>query len=631
MKPLRLIRLLSGALVILIALTVGFVWTACRVYVPADKCLVLIRETGTPLPAGERIAGPGQKGIQRDTLGPGRYFFNPWVWDWELHDLVQVSAGDPAKWREYYAEAASDAAAPVIEGDWPQIGILVNKVGRAAPAGIEVVDVGYQGIQKDVLTPGTYRINPYIFEVKKELATIIPLGFCGVVTSQLGAMPGLETVEEISVGPDGQPVKGHPKVIQKLAEPGQRGVLRDVLQPGIYYLNPYVHKVQIVQVGYNQIAQLARRVKTAKGQELVQMQNISQQQATEMDAQEISTHITFPSKDGFTIDVEVTVVWGRHPARIAEMLNRFGDIAKIKQIILGQMRSICRNMGSEYESTDFIRGEKREQYQHGVTETLRRACRERDIEILIALIHNIEVHGGAAVQQGDLDLKTTIQRGYIAKEQDLTKQVQRDTAKVRANLETAKVAVEIAREQIAADTRKKTAEIKAEGEKKAREIDAQRDLEVATVEQQIAELDADTTRLLGKAQADVEELKNQADADGKRLMVQAFGSGTAYNLYTFAENFSPESIRLIFAGEGTFWTDLSRLQDVAGLKLLQSTEAPPREPRLPASENAPRAPASEPEPRATASDAVEPRVKEPPPAAKPPEPAKEKPATPRKK
>ncbi len=614
MKSLRLIKLVIGTAAVLAALAVGFIWTVCRVYVPANKCLVVIRKTGTPLPAGERVAGSGQKGIQRDTLGPGRYFFNPWVWDWELHELVQVSAGDPAKWREYYEVAAGDTLPPAIEGEWPQIGILVNKVGRRAPDGGEVVDAGYQGIQKIVLTPGTYRINPFVFEVKKELATIIPLGFCGVVTSQLGEMPGVETVEEISVGPDGQPVKGHPKVIQKLAEPGQRGVLRDVLQPGIYYLNPYVHKVQIVQVGYNQISQTARRVKTAKGQEL--LQNISQQQAADLGAQEISTHITFPSKDGFTIDVEVTVVWGRHPARIAEMLNRFGDIEKIKLIILGQMRSICRNMGSEYVSTDFIRGEKREQYQHGVTETLRRACRERDIEILIALIHNIEVHGNPDAQQGDMDLKTTIQRRFIATEQDLTKQVQRETAKVRANLETAKVAVDIAREQIVADTRKKVAEIKAEGEKKAREIDAQRDLDVATVEKQVAELDAETTRLLGKAHADVEELKNQADADGKRLMVQAFGSGTAYNLYTFAENFSPESIRLIFAGEGTFWTDLNRLQDVASLKLLQSTEKPP----------AVEKPAEPP----PAPKAVEP-AKEPPPAVKPTEPAKEKPAAPRKK
>jgi len=607
MNPARIVAVAFGVVLILGALVLGFVWSTCRVYVPHDKCLVLIRKTGNPLPAGEKIAGPGQKGIQRETLGPGRYFFNPWVWDWELHDLVEVAAGDPATWKEYYGEASADTEFPKIEGAWPQIGILVNKVGKPAPVETEVVDEGYQGIQKQVLTPGTYRINPQVYEVKTVLATVVPLGCGGVVTSQLGDMPGVETVEEVSVGPDGQPVKGHPKVIQKLAEPGQRGVVRNVLPPGIYYLNPYVHKVYIVQVGYNQISQFAVRMKSAKGQAPVQ---VSEQQLAEMSGKgtkgqpqprpqqqqvvqaqrqeaaplspaEIDTHITFPSKDGFTIDIEVTVVWGRHPAHIAEMLNRFGDVQKIKQIILSQMRSICRNVGSEYESTDFIRGEKRELYQQEVTDTLRRVCRERDIEILIALIHNIEVHGGAEVEKGGMDLKGTIQRGYIAKEQDLTKQAQRETAKVKADLETAKVAVEIAREQISAESRKNVAQIKAEGEKRAQEIGAQRDLEVATIEQQIAELDAATTRLLGKAKADVEQLHNQAEADGKRLMIEAFGSGSAYNLYMFAESFAPESIRLIFAGPGTFWTDLTRLQDAAGMKLLESAAEPKEKPAHP--------------------------------------------------
>jgi regulator of protease activity HflC (stomatin/prohibitin superfamily) len=608
MKSTHAISSLVGGILLVAALALAIVWGTCRVYVPQNQCLVLIRKTGTPLPAGEKIAGPGQKGIQRETLGPGRYFFNPWVWDWELHDLVEISAGDPNTWREYYAEAAADTAFPDIQGGWPQIGLLVNKVGKPAPAQNEVVEAGYQGIQRDVLTPGTYRINPYVYEVKLLPATVVPLGCCGVVTSQLGDMPGVETVEDISVGPDGQPVKGHPKVIQKMAEKGQRGVLKDVLPPGIYYLNPYVYRVQIVQVGYNQISQMAYRTKGPKGADLYQntalfqvqppavkgskspapksevtggrspwqrpeeqQQQLQRGEQQQLGVQDMTTVISFPSKDGFTINVDVTVVWGRHPAHIAEMINRFGDLEKLKAIILSQMRSICRNLGSEYESTDFIRGEQREQYQRAVTETLQRVCRDRDIDILIALIHNIEVHGSPEAEKEGMDLKKTIQRGYIAREQDLTKQAQRETAKVRAELETAKMAVEVARETISAETRKKVAEIKATGEKQAQETLAQRDLEVARIEKQIAELDAESTRLLGKANADVEQLRNQAEADGKRLMVEAFGSGSAFNLYTFAEGFSPESIRLIFAGPGTFWTDLSRLDEAASAKLLETS------------------------------------------------------------
>ena len=541
----RIIGGLVGVVLVLSAAVLAFAWTVCRVYVKYDECLVLVRKTGEPMPLGQLIAEPGQKGIQREALGPGRYFFIPWQWETKKYPLVEISAGDPATWREVWAAGEPDYSTPKVEGQWPEVGIVTSLAGQPWPHESEVVDDGYQGIQRKVLTPGTYRLNPRAYKVKKEPAVVVPLGCVGVVTSQLGEMPGVETIEEVSIGPDGEPVKGRTKVVQRLAEEGQRGVLKDVLQPGIYYLNPKVYQVKIVQIGYNQLAQLR--------------------------TQDLGANIYFPSEDGFTIEVEVTVVWGRHPSHTPEMISHFGDVDKVREIILGQVRSICRNIGSEYVSTDFIQGYKREQYQQAVTETLQRVCRERNIEILIALIQNIEVRGGSAVEAEGLDLKQTIQRGFIAAEEDITKQKQRETAKVRAELETVKAAIEIAREQISAETRKKVAEIKAEAEKKAEEINAQRDLEVAQIERIIAELEADMTRVLGKAGAQVEELLNRAEANGKRMMVQAFGSGRAYNLYTFAQSFEPESVRLIFAGEGTFWTDLTRLQDAAALELLKSS------------------------------------------------------------
>ncbi len=542
----QVISVLLGVAMIFTAATLAYVWTFCRVYVDSGECLVLIRKSGDPMPAGQKIAEPGQKGIQREALGPGRYFLIPWKWETESVPLTEISAGDPATWKLVYQKGDPDYSIPRMEGRWPQVGIVTSLAGKPAPgaADNEVVDEGFQGIQRKVLTPGTYRINPRAFKVERSPAIVVPLGCCGVVTSQLGEMPAVEEVAVTSVGPDGELIAGKPKVVQKLAKEGQRGILENVLPPGIYYLNPYVHKVKIVQVGYNQISQL----RTSSSEDI----------------------ISFPAADGFTIEVDVTVVWGRHPSHLPEMINRLGDVERIKEIVLAHIRSICRNIGSEYVSTDFIEGEKREQYQNAVTETLQRIARERDIEILIALIRDIEVKGGAAIAQGEMDLKETIQAGFIAREQDLTKQKLRETAKVKADLSASRAAIEVAREQIVADTRKKVAEIKAEGNKKAEEIDAKRDLEVAQIERKIAELEAETTLVLGKAEADVARLKNQAQADGKRMMVAAFGSGSAYNLYTFAEQFQPDDIRLIFAGEGTFWTDLRGIQDAAGLELLRS-------------------------------------------------------------
>ena len=74
--------------------------------------------------------------------------------------------------------------------------------------------------------------------------------------------------------------------------------------------------------------------------------------------------------------------------------------------------------------------------------------------------------------------------------------------------------------------------------------------------------------LLGSAVS--AKMKNSAEAEGYRMLVDAFGSPEAYNLYTFAENFQPESIRLFYAGEGTFWTDLTRMEDASAAKILRS-------------------------------------------------------------
>ncbi len=158
-------------------------------------------------------------------------------------------------------------------------------------------------------------------------------------------------------------------------------------------------------------------------------------------------------------------------------------------------------------------------------------------------------------------------------EKRITKGKQREAAAVKAQLETERKKVDVARETVRADTRVVVAGILAEAEKSAAEIDAQAALEVATIQEEVARLDASRIEILGRARADVERMKKEAEAKGYELLVNAFGGGQAYNLYTFAENFQPESIRLFFAGDGTFWTDLSRFEQVGAAKLLQP---PPR-------------------------------------------------------
>lgn len=565
----RMLVPLAGLLLTTVALLGALAWFSFRLYVPEDMCAVLIRKSGTPLPAGQLVATePGQRGIQEEVLGPGRYFYNPITWDYELKPQTVIPSGDPSTWEWIHtldskAHERLRAGAFSLKGHFPQIGVVTRRVGKPPAPGQVIVkrDSGTQGILEEVLTPGTYKINPYVYDVQVSPAVVIPAGFVGVVTNLFGtsaAPTGHEGSEADFTSLTDQPPANHAlpsagaqvtdQATRPLAEPGQRGTLRDVLQPGVYFINPKLQKVALVEIGFNEYSQ------------------------TKLSAKE-DYRISFPSDTGFLINVEVTVIWGIHPKHAAQIINEFGNVDGVLEKVIGpQLRSIGRNIGSTYAARDFIQGEKREIFQKALTLELQRICRGKKIEVLIALVRDIEVHApGAGSSGGEIteDLKRTIQQSKIAIESQITKDKQRQAAAVRARLEEERKKVEIARETIKAETRVMVAKTLADADKQAAEVDAQAQLEVATIQQQVAQLEAQRTEILGRSKADVEKMKNESEAKGYEMLVGAFGSGYAYNLYTFAENFKPESIQLFFAGEGTFWTDLSRLQDVGAAKLLE--------------------------------------------------------------
>lgn len=576
--------LISAAVgvVLLSAAGIGaLAWFTFRVYVPPDQCAVLIRKTGSPLPDGQLVATqPGQKGIQTDVLGPGRYFYNPYSWDYKLVPLTVIPSGEPSTWQWAHTGGAAgrgdgQMGSLTLQGRFPQIGVVTRKVGKA-PAADEVIVTrasGSKGILREVLTPGTYKINPYVYDVQLHPAVVIPAGFVGVVTNLFGDQPVAHDSETLSeLGADAEtptpPAEGAAaegdalvSYVRPLAKPGERGTLADVLQPGVYFINPKLQKVTPLEIGFNEYSQVKL-------------------------SDSANYRISFPSDTGYLIRVGVTVVWGIHPEHAAEVINQFGNVDRVLEKVIGpQLRSICRNIGSTYAARDFIQGEKREKFQRDLTAELQRICRKKNLEVLIALVREIEVHAPTAGPEGGEvteDLKRTIQQSYIAIENQLTKDKQRDAAAVRAQLEEERKKVEIARETIKADTRVMVADTMADGQKEAAEITAQAALDVATIQEEVAKLDAQRIEILGQASADVQRMKNDAEAKGYQLLVGALGSGHAYNLYTFAENFKPDSIRLFFAGEGTFWTDLTRFEELGAAKLLQpaASESPRPAPKL---------------------------------------------------
>ncbi len=539
----------------------AIIWSTCRISVPPGSCAVLVRKMGTALPPGQLVAiEPGEKGIELDVLGPGRHFRDPYRYEWELKSLMVVPAGNPTTW-EWIHTIGSKARERIRDGnfhpkgEFPMIGVVTRRIGKPPPTGQVLVkrDSEYAGILEEVLTPGTYKLNPYAYEVELHPATIIPAGFVGVVTNLFGNQPR-ERVSDIlpELDSDETNATSRPSTSQQvsfvrpLAKPGERGTLEDILQPGVYFINPKLQKITLIEIGFNEFS-----TTSVPGGSNYQ--------------------ISFPSDTGFLIRVGVTVVWGIDPRHAAQTINQFGNTdGVIDKVIEPQLRSICRNIGSTYAARDFIQGEKREKFQRDLKVELQRVCHLKNIEVLLALVREIEVQPPDA-HEGDevrVDLKRTIQESYVAKEKQITKEKQRDAATAKAQLEESKKKVDIARETIRAETRIGVANVEAEGDKSAAEIEAQAGLDVATIQQQVALLDAKRIEIMGLARADVERFKNSAESQGFKLLVDAFGSAKAYNLYTFAEKFDPQSIKIFYAGTGTLWTDLTRLENVAAAKII---------------------------------------------------------------
>ncbi len=548
MKQFKIILVVLGVLVLFyLGPVMIFKWTAERVFVGPDEALMVINKFGDQLP-NDLVVVPASenhyKGVEEDLRGPGRYFLNPVEYDWNIVPLVKIPAGDPENW-------SWDENGKIKDNTTlPQVGIVTSKQGKTAPVGMEVVDAGYKGVQKEVLTPGTYKINPQEFEVTLADAVVVPPGSVGVVTRLVGddspvmsaplstaTLPASAIVASGGISATQPATQSSDDTISRLVVgPTQRGILKDVLQPGIYYLNPRMVKVTFVTVGYDAIT---------------------------LD-HENNTGVTFYSSDGYQVEADFTVVWGRNPADAPNIVARIGGIEKVRQnVIEPAMKAACQNEGGRYSAKELIQGTTRSQFQDALSASLEQQVSPRNLHILLALIRNIAIKDKSG-NDATGGLLATIQQANIEREVDLTNQQKTATAVTQAQLDQALKLVDVARETVTSETGVKVANIQADGAKQAAEITAQQELDVATVDLEVAKLNAQRTQILGKATADVTRLNSDAEAAGNKMMIDAFGSPQAYNLYTFAKNFQPTELRLIFAGNGTFWTDLKTFQEIGG-------------------------------------------------------------------
>jgi uncharacterized membrane protein YqiK len=215
--------------------------------------------TGKSIPQGEFMASPvecdtfqdgeaflkngGQKGPQIAIIPPGEHRINPHLFNVQIVDAISVGQSE-------IATVEAIAGKSIEPGK-----IMANSVpcNLFQDGELFLKNGGQKGPQVEILTPGTYRINTYLFKVQVSKATTVPGGHICLVT----AIDGKQI-------PDGRlladKVDGHSnfeKAEEFLKNGGQKGRQVQYLTSGTYRINTKLFQIseavpQVI-IGSNEI------------------------------------------------------------------------------------------------------------------------------------------------------------------------------------------------------------------------------------------------------------------------------------------------------------------------------------------------------------------------------------------
>ena len=565
----------------------AFQWFFCRFYVGPNQIAIVTVKSGRPLEPGQILARPGQRGVQEAVLAEGRHFLNPISTE---HQILPTTIIPPGK-----------------------VGVVTSKVGTELPAGEFLADEGQKGIRRKVLSPGKYRLNPVGYKVDVVDAISIPIGYVGAVTSLSGVQ-----------APPGE-----------FAKPGQKGVCEDILQPGLYYVNPYAYKVDVVEVGINQISLVGKKgtgvitkAQIASSNDVVGELGrsvLKEQQAkrdayfkagegkaglseaessrtargrSDMRSLDRSTGPSFPINAPMASNKQInpTAV----PGQAAFILNQYVefpskdgfeisvDMTVEFELLPGNIAWVFRKYGDLPAAVDkvilpqILSLSRLKGSEYGARDFIfgegREAFQNDLRDSLAAVLKEKRILVNNALIRNvnvPMEILDPIQQASVAKERDLTNQEKQNTAKKQAELNTQLSLIDQAGQQVAQETLKLKAEIQADERKQVAEIGGETLKQVALIAKETAAIRAEKTMTLGKATASRISLVEGEKALGFQKKINAFGNAEAYNLWTLANGLDPNlTLNIFHSGPGTLWTDLdkARLGDVGGAKLLQSQQ-----------------------------------------------------------
>lgn len=483
------------------------VYNSMRLDVPTGKQAVLIRKTGTDLQPNQELAPPPEQGhyykgvqsggLNNGVLTEGRYFFNPLEWGWEVKEQMIIPEG--------------------------QLGVRINLVGKEMGSDQVLAETGQKGISREVLRPGRYPYNWYAESIEIHKPVMVAAQSRGVVTNLAGKLAA------------------NPNKI--LVEPGERGVQKDTLPPGTYYLNPYETRVSVVNC------------------------------STKAFALNEGTKMDFLSADGFEVIVNGTVTFRVDPLRASEVFVLYNedsngddiDMEIINKVIKPETRSICRIHGSKLTGGQFISGNDREVFQANLVKGLTENCRKQGVEILEVAITSIQPPEAIALP---------VRAREVAKQQLQQYKQEKLQQDAEAQLKVQQLLAEQKKALVQAEQAVIEQTTKAEQEQQVAVTLAEQQYSVGQTQLEASKDKAAAIESKSKAAADVIRLNNAAEVAGITTRVSAFkGDGHALAQSMILAKFAP-SFRTIMTNTDGPIMDLLKQAFTPSEKRPNATSAP---------------------------------------------------------
>lgn len=491
--------------------------------IPQGKVGVVTATDGDPLDAGrllgkaigghrnfqdaeQYIGSGGQKGPQVDILTPGTYRIHtqsapangtndgkPGLFYVRLFDatvinenqigVVEALDGSQLNPRDYVAE-------PVEGHDNFQDGHeFINHGGQRGP-------------QKDILLPGTYYINPLLFKVIPESAQEVKPGEVAVIVSNTGKDPSDEVRRQMAAKVRARMEKEEQAQaeqsaarLDKIDDTRTAEEIKEDLMtgdPADRRLDEGAHEAYVVPEGYRGIQETV----VGPGRYYVNTLAITPivipttNQTVEWTSGEVvNTFNPFEviSKDGFTMQLEVRVVFRVKPEDAPFMVAKIGGIDRLIQNVMHPLiDSIFRNQASESSAMAYL--QNRHEEQERAEARVRAHLLKYHVDVVNVLICHIHLP-----------------------EELMKTQTEKILAEQRQNMFNAQREAEEKRIQL---------------EKTKSQADNQRDLMAATVGVEIASKRAEQRKAEAEGEASYISLTGAAEAEKVRLMGEA--QGVAY-------------------------------------------------------------------------------------------------------